>query len=79
MKELRSEYFEYLRRYLNIECSLSNSRWHTKIVEAIAGVYFEKTSRRQKVSDVGFAWHPDTLFQPNDISIGTCSSSRKHL
>ena len=20
---------------------------------------------------VGFVWHPDTLFQPNDISIGT--------
>ena len=25
----------------------------------------------KKVADVGFEWHPDTSFQPNDISVGT--------
>ena len=23
------------------------------------------------VAGVGFEWYPDTLFQPNDISVGT--------
>ena len=28
----------------------------------------------KKFADVDFVWHPDTLFQPNDISVGTSLS-----
>ena len=38
--------------------------------------YYEKNHHHvgKNVADVGFAWHPDTLFQPNDISVGTSLS-----
>ena len=32
----------------------------------------------KKVANVSFVWHPDTLFQPNDILFGTCFSCRKY-
>ena len=41
--------------------------------------YWENAlSRQQKVADVGFVWHPDTLFQSNDISVGTYLSCRSY-
>ena len=81
VKELRSEYFEYLQRYLNIhwiDIQTFYSRRHATIAEANVGVYWEKAlSRRQKIAHVGFVSHQDTLFQPNDISVGTSFSCRK--
>ena len=35
------------------------------------------THMGKKVAGVGFVWHPGTLFQPNDILIGTSVSCRK--
>ena len=32
----------------------------------------------KKVADVGFVWYPETLFQPNEILIGTSPSCRKY-
>ena len=32
----------------------------------------------KKVAHFGFVWHPDILFQPNDISVGTSFSCRKY-
>ena len=50
--------------------SLPNSRRCAAIADANTEVYWEKAlSRRQ--NDVGVVWHPDSLFQPNDISVGT--------
>ena len=36
-------------------------------------MYIEKKHYHigEKVAEVSFVWHPDALFQPNDISIGT--------
>ena len=52
-----------------VEVSLSNSCWHI----AIADVYWKKKNYHigEKVAEVGFVWHPEALYQPNDISIGT--------
>ena len=35
--------------------------------------YIDKNalSRQQKVADMDFVWHPDTLFQSNDVLVGT--------
>ena len=32
----------------------------------------------KKVADLGLVWHPDTLFQPNDISVGSSFFCRKY-
>ena len=42
--------------------------------------YIEKNHYHvcKKVADVGFLWHPDTLFQPNDILVGTSLSLVKN-
>ena len=39
-------------------------------------MYFEKKHFHvgKKVADIGYVWHPDTLFQPNDILVGTSLS-----
>ena len=52
-----------------VEVSLSNFCWHM----AIADVYWKKKHYHvgEKVAEVGFVWHPEALYQPNDISIGT--------
>ena len=45
-------------------------------------MYNLSNSRRKKVAHVGFVWNPDTLFQPNDISVGTsfsCKNTVKHI
>ena len=31
----------------------------------------KKALCQPKIASVGFVWHPDTLFQPNDIFVGT--------
>ena len=43
-------------------------------------VYIEKEHYHigKKVANVGFVWHPDILFQSNDISVGTSFSCRKY-
>ena len=32
----------------------------------------------KKVGEVGFAWHPDTLFQISYVSVGTSLSCQKY-
>ena len=33
----------------------------------------------KKVADICFVWHLDTLFQPNDILVGTSLFTIKHI
>ena len=56
--------------------SLSNTHRHATIAEAC----IEKKHYHvgKKVVHVGSVWHPDTLFQPNDILVGTSFSCRKY-
>ena len=73
VKDLRSEFFriftkifEYiLNRYTAFQTHV-NTRQLPRQIRA----YIEKKHYHvgKKVADVSFIWHPDTLFQPNDIS-----------
>ena len=41
--------------------------------------YIEKKHHiSKKVGEVGFAWHPDTLFQISYVSVGTSLSCQKY-
>ena len=72
----KNRYVTHLKIFPNMFCimtyNLSNSCRHVAIVEPNAYIYWQKAlSHRKKVADVGFVWHLDTLFQPNDISVET--------
>lgn len=42
-------------------------------------IYIEKKHRiSKKVAEVGFAWHPVTLFQISYVSVGTSLSCQKY-
>ena len=65
--------------YLFYLLSLSNSHQHAAIAKANAVIYQEKALHiNKKVTNVGFVWYPNTLFQPNDILMGTSLSCRKY-
>ena len=62
--------------------SLSNSHEYAAVAEPNANIYWEKAlSHQQKVADVanmGFLWHPDTLFQSNEILVRSSLSCTKY-
>ena len=71
--------YKYIWIHVELIYSLSNSRRHGTIAEANAGVCWEKHYHvGKKVAHVGFVWHPNTVFQPDHISIGTSFSCTKY-
>ena len=78
VKGLRSDYFEYLQtfefilnRYTAVLIHVCTRQFPRQIP-----TYIEKKDFHvgKKVAEISFVWHPDTLFQLNDISIGTSLS-----
>ena len=55
-----------------------SSLWNSHQYVTIADVYWKHYHVEKKFANIDFVWHPDTLFQPNDISIGTCLHCRKY-
>ena len=83
MKELRSEYFvvftkifEYIFNKYAAFLTDADTRQLLRHMKA----YIEKKHYHvgKKVADLGLVWHPDTLFQPNDISVGSSFFCRKY-
>ena len=56
-----------------------SSLWNSHQYVTIADVYWKKAfSCWEKICQHWFCRHPDTLFQPNDTSIGICLPCRKY-
>ena len=86
VKDLKSGHFEYLQRYLNIYWIdfLTQTAFLTHVdrqqLPRQMPAYIGKKHYHVgiKVAHVGFEWHPDNLFQRNDISVGTSFSCKKY-
>ena len=58
--------------------SLSNAHSGNLLSQMLTYIKKKYYHISEKVADVDFVWHPDTLFEPNDISVGTSLSCRKY-
>ena len=54
--------------------SLSNAHSSNLLRQMLTYIKKKYYHISKKVAYVGFVWHPDTLFEPSDISVGTSLS-----